>query len=56
MGIVVVVYGKIEIVTGFSTFACVSLRYIKHCGGEGVGIMVEVCGKICGNILWYNLW
>ena len=26
-------------------FTCVSLRYIKHCGG---GIVIVVCGQICG--------
>ena len=30
-------------------FACVSLRYIKRCGGL-VAIVVVVCGEMCGKI------
>ena len=32
------------------TFACVSLRYRKRCGGGWMAILVVVCGKICGKM------
>ena len=41
------VYGKIENShRPLKTFACVSPRYRKHCGGGG--IVVVVCAKVCG--------
>ena len=55
MGIVVVVCGKTcgkieKNCRVLKTFACVYLKYRKHCGGKGVVIVVEVCDNICGNI------